>query len=77
MAADKEAKGNIQKPYNFDPQLQAGLNEVMSPMGISELVTGLQEIINLIIVQSNIYALQKGRNFTVNNKELKYYMWIN
>ena len=50
MAVDKEAKGNIQKPYNFDPQLQAGLNEVMSPMGISELVTGLQEIINLIIV---------------------------
>ena len=41
MEADKEVKGNIQEPCNLDPQLHAGLNEVVSPMGIFELVTGL------------------------------------
>ena len=37
----KKAKGNKQKPYALIPEIQAELNEIVSPMEIFELVTGL------------------------------------
>ena len=46
-------------------------------MEIFELVTGLEELIDLIIVQTNLYAQQKGRKFTVDNNELKAFLRIN
>ena len=42
-----------------------------------ELVTGLEELIDLIVVQTNLCAKQKGRNFTVDNNELKAFLEIN
>ena len=49
----------------------------MSSMDIFELVTGLEELIDLNFVQTNLYAQQKGRNFIVDNNELKTFMGIN
>ena len=46
-------------------------------MEIFESVTGLEELINLIVVQTNLYAKQKGGNFTVDNNELKASLGIN
>ena len=46
-------------------------------MDIFELVTGLEELINLNFVQTNLYAQQKGRNFIVGNNELKAFLGIN
>ena len=46
-------------------------------MEIFELVPGLEELIDLIVVQTNIYAQQKGRNFTVGNNELTAFLVIN
>ena len=46
-------------------------------MEIFELVTGLEELIDLIVVQTNLYAQQKGRSFTIDNNELKAFLWIN
>ena len=43
-------------------------------MEIFELVTGLAELIDLIFAQTNLYAQQKGRNFTVDNNQLKAYL---
>ena len=34
------------------------LNKIVSPMEIFQLVTGLKELIDLIVVQSNLYAQQ-------------------
>ena len=46
-------------------------------MKIFELATGIEELIDLIVVQTNLYAQQKGRNFTVYNNELKAFLGIN
>ena len=53
------------------PETQAELKEIVSPMEIFELVAGLEELIDLNVVQTNLYAQQKGRNFIVDSNELK------
>ena len=40
-------------------------------------MTGLEELLELIVEQSNLYAHQNGRNFTVTKKELKAFLGIN
>ena len=67
----KKAKANKQEPCALIPEIQAELSEIVSPMKVFELVTGFEELINLTVVQTNLYAQQKGRNFTVDNNELK------
>ena len=46
-------------------------------MEIFELVAGLEELIHLIVVQTNFSTQQKGRDFTVHNNELKAFLVIN
>ena len=41
------------------------------------LVNGLDELLELIVEQSNLYAHQNGRNFTVTKEELKAFLGIN
>ena len=52
---DKEDETNKQEPYALIAETQAELNEIVSPMEIFELVTGLEELIDLIVVQTNLY----------------------
>ena len=59
------------------PEIQPNLNETVSPTEIFSLVTGLEELLELIVEQSNLYAHQNGRNFTVTKKELKAFLGIN
>ena len=73
----KKSKANKQEPCALILEIQPQLNETVSPMEIFELVTGLAELIDLIFAQTNLYAQQKGRNFTVDNNELNYIMAIN
>ena len=46
------------------PEIQPNINEKVSPIEIFSLVTGLEELLELIVQQSNLYAHQNGRNFT-------------
>ena len=55
MKMDKEDETNKQEPYALIAETQAELNEIVSPMEIFELVTGLEELIDLIVVQTNLY----------------------
>ena len=59
------------------PEIQPNLNETLSPTEILSLVTELEELLELIVEQSNLYAHQNGRNFTVTKKELKAFLGIN
>ena len=43
-------------------------------MEIFELATGLEKLIDCIVVQTNLYAQQKGRRFTVDNNALKAFL---
>ena len=40
-------------------------------------MTGLEKLLELIAEQSNLYAHQNGRNFTVTKEELKAFLGIN
>ena len=59
------------------PEIQPNLNETVSPIEIFSLVTGLEELLELIVEQLNLYAHQNGRNFTVTKEELKAFLGIN
>ena len=66
------------------PEIQPNLNETVSPVEIFSLVTGLEELLELInqtinrsIEQSNLYAHQNRKNFTVTKEELKAFLGIN
>ena len=44
---------------------------------LNKIVFGLEQLLELIIEQSNIYAHQNGRNFTVTKGEQKAFLRIN
>ena len=48
-----------QETFALTPEIQAELNEIVSPMEIFKLVTGLEELIDLLVVQTNLCAQQK------------------
>ena len=73
----KKAKANKQEPCALIPEIQAEVKEIVPHMEIFELVAGLEELINLTVVQTNLYVQQKGRNFTVDNNELEAFLGIN
>ena len=59
------------------PEIQPNLNETVSPVKIFSLLTGLEELLEMIVEQSNLYAHQNGRSFTVTKQELKAFLGIN
>ena len=59
------------------PEIQPNLNETVSPIEIFSLVTSLKELLDLIVEQSNLYAHQNGRKFTVTKEELNAFLGIN
>ena len=59
------------------PEIQHNLNETVSPIEIFSFFTGLQELLEMIVEKSNLYAHQNGRNFTVTKEELKVFSGIN
>ena len=63
--------------FTKQEEFQSNLNETVSPIEIFSLVTGLEELLELIVEQSNLYAHQNGRNFTVTKEELKAFLGIN
>ena len=59
------------------PEMQSNLNETISPMEVFSLVTSHEELLRLIVEQSNLDAYQNGRNITLVKKELKAFLGIN
>ena len=63
----RKAKANKQEPCALIPEIQAELKEIVSPIEIFELVTGLEELIDLIVARTN----------NADNNELKAFLGIN
>ena len=72
-------KSNLtkQEECHLVPEIQPNPNETVSPIEIFSLVTGLEELLELIAEQPNLYAHQNGKNFTVTKEELKAFLGIN
>ena len=73
----KKVKVTKQEECHLVPEMQVDLNETDSPIKIFSLVTGLEELLELIVEQSNLYAHQNGRNFTVIKEKLKAFLGTN
>ena len=73
----KKVKVTTEEECHFVPEIQPNLSETISKIEMLSLVTGLKELLELIVEQSNIYAHQNGRNFTVTKEELKAFPGIN
>ena len=58
-------------------QIQPKLNETVSLIEIFSLVTGLEELLELIVEQSKLYAHKNGRNFAFGKEEMKEFLGIN
>ena len=73
----KKVKVTKQEERHLMPEIQPNLNETPSPTEILSLMTELEKLLELIVEQSNLYAHQNGRNFTVTKKELKVFLGTN
>ena len=73
----KKVKVTKQEECHFMLEIQSNLNETISPIEIFSLVIGLEDLLELIVEQSNIYDHQNGINFTVTKEELKAFLGIN
>ena len=73
----KKVKVAKQEEYHLVSEIQPNLNETVSPIEICSLLTGLEELLELIIEQSNLYANQNGRNNTDTKEELKTFLGKN
>ena len=72
----KKLKVTKQKECHLLSEIQPNLNETFFPIEIFSLVTSLEELLKLIAEQSNLYAYQNGRDFTVIKEELKAFLEI-
>ena len=57
----KKVKVTKQEECHLVPEIQPNLNETVSPIEIFSSVTGLEELLELIVEQSNFYAHQNGK----------------
>ena len=73
----KKVNVTKRKECHLVPEIQLNLNETVSQIETFSLVTGLEELLELIVEQSNFYAHQNGRNLTVIKKELKAFLATN
>ena len=61
----KKVNVTKQEECHIVPEIQRNLNETVSSTEIFSLVSGLEELLELVVEQSNLYAHQNGRNFTI------------
>ena len=59
------------------PEIQPNLNETVFLIKIFSLVTSLEELLELLVEKSNLYAHHNGRNITVTKGKLKAFLGIN
>ena len=77
MEVTKKVKVTRQEKGHFVPEIQPNLNETVSTREMFSLVTGIEELLELIVEQSNLYPHQNGTNFTFTKDELKAFLGIN
>ena len=59
------------------PEIRPEFTKNAPPMEIFEKVSGLDELIEMIVTQSDLYTQQNGRIFEFDTKEMKAFLGIN
>ena len=61
----------------LDAEVLVDLHHGSTPFGIFQMVTGMNEFLEIIVTETNRYATQKGRNFEITEDEMKAFLGIN
>ena len=72
---DKKPSMKSKERCELLPEVKVQLAKSASPMDIFEQVTGLDELIEMVVTQTDLYVQQNGRNFEVDTKEMNAFLW--
>ena len=70
----KKLTANERKNCDLKGEVSYDFSEHVRPVEVYERILNLEELVNLIVVQSNLYAQQKGRNFLTNKEEIRAFL---
>ena len=74
----KKPDSKLKQPCALEAKVTIGpLPEHHTPFDIFLAITDIENLIKLIVVASNLYAQQKGREFQTNEKEMRALLGIN
>ena len=73
---DKE-KPMMEKECTLEAELLVNLDHGATPFHIFQMVTGMNELLEIIVTETNRYTTQKGRNFETMEDEIKVFLGIN
>ena len=57
IEVNQKSKSSKQEECHLMPEIKPNLNETVSPIEIFSLMTGLKELLELIVEQSNLFML--------------------
>ena len=67
----------IKKECTLEAEVLVDLDHGLEPFGIFQTVTGMNELLEIILTETNRYATQNGRNFEKTEDGLKTFLGIN
>ena len=73
---DKE-KPMTKKECTLEAEVLVDLDHGLRPFDIFQTVTGMNELLEIIVTETNRCATQKGRNFDTTEDEMKAFLGIN
>ena len=74
----KRPDSKLKQPCALEAEVTIDpLPEHRTPFDIFSAVTDIENLIKLIVVESNLYAQQKGREFQTNEQEMRAFLGIN
>ena len=65
------------KECNLEAEVLVDLDHGSTPFDIFQTGTGMNELLEIIVTETNGYATQKGRNFETTEDEMKAFLGIN
>ena len=65
------------KECNLEVEVLVDLDHGSTPFDIIQTVTGMNELLEISVTETNGYATQKGRNFETTDDELKAFLGVN
>ena len=74
--------GGLRKAYDkkectLEAEVLVDLCHGSTPFDIFQTVTGMNELLEIVVTETNRYATQKGRNFETTEDEMRAFLGIN
>ena len=70
-------KPMTKKECTLEAEVHVDLDHGSTPFDIFQTVTGMNELLEIIVTEKNRYTTQKGRNFEITGDETKAFLGIN